>query len=140
MTSNRPYLIRAVYEWIVDNNMTPYLLADTARDNVQVPMDFVDDQGRIILNVSPMATRDLELGNHEVTFSARFSGKTMYIVVPVNAVMAVYAKENGKGMMFGPEEDGDDTPPPSKDPDGEGSSSGDKKPAGAKRPALKVVK
>ncbi|PID63296.1 MAG: ClpXP protease specificity-enhancing factor [Gammaproteobacteria bacterium] len=146
MNSSRPYLIRALYEWIVDNGFTPYMLVDTSQDSVEVPSAFVED-GRIILNVSPEATHSLVLGNDEVSFNARFSGTAMDVRVPVGAVLAIYARENGQGMMFG---DHDDPTPPSDPPPGE-KQPGDKKsgnsdsaptdgPSKPKRPHLKIVK
>jgi stringent starvation protein B len=131
MTSSRPYLIRAIYQWITDNGMTPHLLVDVSVDGVQVPTEHVQN-GKIILNIAPMAISGLVLGDTEITFSARFSGKPRVLNVPIEAVLAVYAKENGQGMMFSEDDgaisatdDGDDTDP---DPD---------KP---KRPSLRVVK
>ena len=131
MTSNRPYLIRALYEWIVDNDMTPHLLVDAAGDQVVVPEQFVQD-GRIVLNISPDAVRDLELGNEAILFGARFGGMGMDVVVPPRAVLGIYAKENGRGMLF-PEEDQETQPPP--DEPVSPSPAG-----GGKRPVLKVVK
>jgi len=139
MTSSRPYLIRALYEWIVDNGHTPYMLVDTALDVVEVPRAFVEN-GRIILNISPEATHSLVLGNEAVTFNARFSGTAMDVHVPVSSVLAIYARENGQGMMFG---DQDDSPPdpgpdaPFKKPVPE---KGPSAPAETKRPNLKIVK
>lgn len=139
MTSSRPYLIRAMYQWITDNGMTPHLLVDVSIDGVQVPTEHVQN-GKIILNVAPMAIGSLILGDDEITFSARFSGKSMSIYIPIEAVLAVYAKENGQGMMF-TEDDGavssddDDLDP---DPDsGPGSGPSSSK---TKRPSLRVVK
>jgi len=104
MTSSRPYLIRGIYQWIADNGMTPHLLVDVTIEGVQVPTEHVQN-GKIILNIAPMAISGLVLGDEEVTFSAMFSGKSQLIIVPVDAVLAVYAKENGQGMMFS-EDDG----------------------------------
>lgn len=141
MTSSRPYLIRALYEWIVDNGFTPYMLVDTSLDMVEVPRAFVEN-GRIILNISPEATHSLVLGNEAVTFNARFSGTAMDVHVPVVSVLAIYARENGQGMMFG--EQDDSTPPdPGPGPGGPGKPDIDpapKPPAEAKRPSLKIVK
>jgi stringent starvation protein B len=126
MTSLKPYLIRSIYEWILDNQLTPYLLVDAENDNAILPMQFVDD-GKIVLNIRPEAVEALSLGNDAIEFNARFSGKPMHIIAPVVAVMAIYAKENGKGMVFNPEdEDTDNTPPPEKTP--------------PTKPALRVVK
>jgi len=105
MTSSQPYLIRAIYEWIVDNDLTPYLMVDATRSGTVVPEDYLDEKGMIILNISPSATSELLMSNDEVTFNARFSGQAMSIVVPVYSVKAIYARENGQGMMF----DGEDT-------------------------------
>lgn len=141
MTSSRPYLIRALYEWIVDNSFTPYMLVDASLESVQVPRAFVEN-GRIILNISPEATHSLVLGNDAITFNARFSGTAMDVNVPVVGVLAIYARENGQGMMFG-EQDDQPTPPPDAGPaPGANGSGGDKPPApgGVKRPNLKIVK
>ncbi len=127
MTSNRPYLIRALYEWLVDNELTPYLLVDADRDSVQVPSRYVEE-GRIVLNVSPTAVRDLNLGNELIAFEARFGGAAFAISLPPDAVLGVYARENGKGMLF-PEPDTEEPDPPK--PDG---------PTTNGRPTLKVVK
>ncbi len=143
MTSSRPYLIRAMYEWLVDNGLTPYLLVDATQEGVEVPKDYVED-GRIVLNIGPGASRDLELGAEFVTFSARFSGQAMWVTAPIAAVSAVYAKENGQGMMFSddaPEMGGEPAAAPgvsgdsADEPDGTPPSGGAKK-----RPALRVVK
>lgn len=105
MTSNRPYLLRALYDWICDNHQTPYVLVDTNGEDMNVPHEFVEDN-RIVLNISPSAVRDLDLSNDYINFKARFSGKSMSVYFPVEAVLAIYAKENGRGMIF-PEEDVD---------------------------------
>lgn len=131
MSSSRPYLIRALYEWIVDNNFTPYMLVDTAAESVLVPRAFVEN-GRIILNVSPDATHSLILGNDSITFNARFSGAAMDVLIPVGSVLAIYARENGQGMMFGDQED--DPPPADTGDDQETPASQ------AKKPNLKIVK
>jgi len=127
MTSNRPYIIRALYEWIVDNNLTPHLLVNAARDDVVVPTDYIEE-GRIVLNINPGAVQELDMGNDWILFSARFSGKSMRLSFPPAAVLGIYAKENGKGMLF-PEEPGD-----------QGPSGDDPEPKAPTRPTLKVVK
>jgi len=129
MTSNRPYLIRALYEWLVDNDLTPYLLVDAEREGVHVPSHYVEE-GRIVLNVSPTAVRDLELGNELIGFEARFGGNAFSISLPPDAVLGVYARENGKGMLF-PEETGGETEPPAPGP---------ATPPPTGKPSLKVVK
>jgi stringent starvation protein B len=120
-----------MYQWIADNGMTPHLLVDVSIDGVQVPTEHVQN-GKIILNIAPMAISSLVLGDTEITFSARFSGQTMSLYIPIDAVLAVYAKENGQGMMFSeddgaisaPDSDNDDDPDPNK----------------PERPSLRVVK
>ncbi|MGB5611829.1 MAG: ClpXP protease specificity-enhancing factor [Sedimenticolaceae bacterium] len=130
MTSNRPYLIRALYEWLVDNELTPYLLVDAKRDSVHVPTQYVEE-GRIVLNVSPSAVRNLSLANDLIAFEARFGGSAFPISLPPDAVLGVYARENSKGMLF-PEEDVKEQPePPQTDPPS---------PPPGGRPSLKVVK
>lgn len=132
MTSSRPYLIRALYDWIVDNSLTPYLLVNADAGDVEVPAEHVHE-GRIVLNINPAAVHRLELGNHAITFSARFGGVEHFVQVPPPAVLAIYAKENGQGMAFGDAGDGDDTPPPRPGGDDDGAKR-------KSRPQLKVVK
>ena len=103
MTPKRPYLLRALYEWILDNAMTPQLLVDTSVAGIVVPVNYIE-KGRMILNIQPDAVRDLVLGNEQITFSARFGGKSFQLIVPLNSVLAVYARENGKGLIFEAEE------------------------------------
>ena len=103
MTSNRPYLLRAMHEWIVDNGMTPYLLVDAAFEGLQVPSSSVKD-GRVVLNIAGRAVAHLLLGNHEVSFMARFGGVSHSVIVPMGAVLAVYAQETGQGMGLPPDE------------------------------------
>lgn len=111
MTSLKPYLIRSIYEWIIDNKLTPYLLVDAENNSASLPQEFIED-GKIVLNIRPEAIQGLLLGNDTIEFNARFSGKPMHIVAPVAAVMAIYAKENGKGMIFDLDDnEGDETPP-----------------------------
>jgi stringent starvation protein B len=135
MTSSRPYLIRAMYQWIADNGMTPHLLIDATVNNVIVPLEHVQN-GKIILNIAPMAISSLILGDDEITFSARFSGQSMGIYIPVEAVLAIYAKENGQGMMFS-EDDGAVSSEDKNGPDDDGPDSGPGRPG---RPNLRVVK
>ncbi|MEP0357758.1 MAG: ClpXP protease specificity-enhancing factor [Paraglaciecola sp.] len=99
MTANQPYLLRAFYEWIVDNNLTPYIVVDAHYPGAQVPQEFVQD-GQIVLNVSPASTGKLHLGLEEVCFEARFGGVPRNLVIPCPAVLAIYAKENGAGTVF----------------------------------------
>ncbi len=100
MTSTRPYLIRALYEWLVDNQCTPHLLVEVKDDQVRVPRQFVE-KGVIVLNVSPTAVKNLLLGNERISFSARFGGSSHDIDVPVTAVQAIYGRENGQGIFLG---------------------------------------
>ncbi len=142
MVSSRPYLIRAMHEWILDSDLTPYILVDANYKDVVIPLEYVED-GKILLNVSPGATQNLNLGNEFVIFSARFSGKAMEVSFPVDAALAVYAKENGRGMMFNT--DGTDDEPPSSDPapsdpSVSGSTTPGSTPAPTKKPSLKIVK
>jgi len=111
MSSNRPYLIRAMYEWISDNGMTPYLLVNAGQDGVEVPRSAIKD-GKVVLNVAGRAVAQLELGNAWVRFMARFGGVSQSVQVPVSAVEAIYAHETGQGMMLPPEEEGSAPPPP----------------------------
>ncbi len=99
MISMRPYLLRALHDWIVDNELTPHLLVNAEHDQVEVPTQYVDN-GQIILNISPMAVQDLTLNNDWISLTTRFSGEPFSVFVPIVAVLAIYAKENGKGMFF----------------------------------------
>lgn len=102
MTSSRPYLLRALYEWIVDNDHVPYIVVDAQQPGVVVPPEHVKD-GQIVLNIAPQAVQGLSLGNAEVRFSARFSGRGWTITAPIQAVLAIYDRETGQGMGFPPE-------------------------------------
>ncbi|WP_306850680.1 ClpXP protease specificity-enhancing factor [Luteibacter jiangsuensis] len=99
MTSNRPYLLRAIYDWISDNGFTPYVLVDANQPGVQVPAHVVKN-GQVVLNLAMRAVANLDLGNDRITFQARFSGVSQSIAIPMHAVLALYAQENGQGMMF----------------------------------------
>lgn len=104
MSSNKPYLIRAFYDWIVDNECSPYLVVDTTRPGVDVPEEFISD-GQIVLNIKPSAVQNLQLSNDLISFHARFSGQPHSIYVPTSAVTAIYARENGAGMVFTADEE-----------------------------------
>ncbi len=132
MTSSRPYLIRALYEWVVDNGFTPYILVDATHRDCNVPPQHVQD-GRIVLNISPTAVQGLLLGNDWVEFSARFSGRPTGVHLPVRAVLAIYAKENGQGMSFPAEAEEEEATPPPPEPS-------TPPPVRSGRPHLKVVK
>ncbi len=99
MTSNQPYLLRAFYEWIVDNNLTPHIVVNADYPGVQVPLEHVKN-GQIVLNISPSACTNLHMGNVDVVFDARFGGVARNLFVPCAAVMAIYARENGAGTVF----------------------------------------
>lgn len=129
MTSNKPYLIRAMYDWIVDNDLTPYVLVNAEYPGVQVPQEHIKS-GKIILNISPKACRGLHLENDRIVFTARFAGETIQIFILPAAVLAIYAKENGRGMEFGEEYFDPTTESP--------TAEVDKKPRG--KPPLTLVK
>lgn len=125
MTSNRPYLLRALYQWIGDNSMTPHLLVDATREGVQVPASTVKE-GRVVLNIAARAVANLDLGNRDVRFKARFGGVSQSVVVPMSAILAIYAQETGQGMML-PEDGGTmpaDEPDSSPEPPDDGPKRG----------------
>ena len=136
MNSSRPYLIRALYEWIVENDCTPHLLVNTEFPGTKVPPGYAKD-GQVVLNVSPSAVRHLQLDNDAVSFEGRFGGVAQSLYLPVPAVLAVYARENGQGMVFDAEADGADDEVLEPDDDGPPSS---EPPRPSGRPSLKVVK
>lgn len=103
LTPTRPYLARAIYEWICDNNLTPHLLVDATQPNTIVPEQFIQD-GQIVLNLAPHAVHKLNMSNSTITFSARFGGVSRDIYIPLNAVIGIYARENGQGLFFDPNE------------------------------------
>lgn len=106
MLSNRPYLLRAFYQWIVDSNCNPILVIDANNPRAKIPQDFADG-GEIVFNISPAAVRDLKMLNDLIEFKASFSGVIHLISAPVKAILAVYAEENGEGIFFDAEEDND---------------------------------
>lgn len=130
VTSRRPYLLRAMHEWISDNDQTPHVVVDAEAPEVDVPRQYVKD-GKIILNVSRSATSALHIGNDWLEFSARFAGVTRSVRVPMKAVLGIYARESGQGMIFN---ESDLTPDPS------GGKPSPTTPDDARRPHLKVVK
>lgn len=125
MSSNRPYLLRAIHDWINDNGLTPYLLVEAGAPGVRVPPSAVKD-GRVVLSVAARAVARLEMGLDMVSFMARFGGVSHSIEVPVSAILAIYAQENGQGMMFAAEDSPQPEPPPPEE--------------APKRPRLRVVK
>lgn len=138
-TSRRPYLLRAMHEWMSDNQQTPHLVVDALAAGVEVPQQYVQD-GKIVLNISYHATNGLMLGNERVEFNARFGGQTHHVRVPVYAILGIYARETGQGMVFSDE----DAPPPTPPDTAPESGGGTTENSGAKparsRPQLKVVK
>ena len=130
MTSQKPYLIRAIYQWLLDNQNTPYLLVNTTFDGVQVPHEYIND-GKIILNIEPDAVNNFHSDNEWISFSARFSGKQMELFIPVVSVLAIYGKENNEGMFFTEEES---SPAPL------ATQSTKPAPPKKRRPGLKIVK
>jgi stringent starvation protein B len=142
MTSNKPYLIRALNEWIIDNQMTPFLLVDVNIEGVEVPQQHIRD-GKIILNIAPSAVQEIAIEDEWIYFSARFSGQASMINVPVNAVLAIYAKENGRGMVFAGDESSLEDNAAVAQTELSKKEPGEKKPgkeAQGKKPALRIVK
>lgn len=158
LSPRRPYLLRAFYEWLLDNQLTPHLVVDVTLPGVNVPMEYARD-GQIVLNIAPRAVGNLELANDEVRFNARFGGVPRQVYVPLAAVLAIYARENGAGTMFEPEAaydeevsslNDDDSGLTENDtvmsvidgdkPDHEDDSPDDDPPPRGGRPALRVVK
>lgn len=139
MSSSRPYLIRSLYEWILDNQCTPYVLVNAEYPDTVVPQAFVE-AGQIVINLSPNAIRHLEMDNDKICFDGRFGGVAQQVWLPSQAVMAIYARENGQGMVF--EVDPAPLPPSSASTSATTAAAPGKGPAGSKpaRPALKVVK
>jgi stringent starvation protein B len=136
--SSRPYLARALYEWLLDNDLTPYLVVDATQPGVEVPRESVRN-GQIVLNASPTAVRDFFMENQAIGFSARFGGQPMQIMIPIEALLAVYASENGAGMVFGQEPDLT-AAPDEQDASGEQGESATPQSEGAPaRPALSSV-
>ncbi|NKB75691.1 MAG: ClpXP protease specificity-enhancing factor [Gammaproteobacteria bacterium] len=140
-SSTKPYLLRAIHQWAVENNMTPQVLVAASMPGVVVPMHYVQND-QIVLNVHPQSVVGLELGNDFLWFSARFSGKSFEITIPVEAIVAIYARENGQGIFF--QSDGSGVTPPGVDSDSNRiTDSSDGKPKGKKKPSsskLKLVK
>ncbi len=144
MTSHRPYLLRALNEWIADNGMTPHLLVDATQEGVQVPASAVKE-GKVVLNIAERAVVRLLIDNEAVSFSARFGGVSYPVHVPISAVLAIYSRETGQGMALpddvthdaepGSGDDDDHPTPPETPPDDDAPP-----PAGKRPPFLRVVK
>jgi len=126
MTPQKPYLIRAIYDWLLDNESTPYLLVNTTYEGVKVPEDYINDN-KIVLNIAPDAVQHFQADNDWISFSARFSGKPMELFIPIEAILGIYGKENNQGMFFTEDETSPPTPP-------------DKPTISKHRPSLKIVK
>ncbi|MDG2017831.1 MAG: ClpXP protease specificity-enhancing factor [Porticoccaceae bacterium] len=140
MTSNRPYLLKAFFEWIVDCDCTPYIAVDAHHSGVEVPQEFVTD-GQIVLNIAPRAVSNFEMNHQFVAFTTRFGGIPIDIMVPVAAVIGIYAHENGQGVVFELEDDPENDPPPIKGPTMVASGKRTNKPSKSKtKPSLRVVK
>lgn len=143
MNSSKPYLISALYEWIVDNDCTPYVVVNAYSDGVEVPVEFVKD-GQIVLNIGPSAVGQFNMSKEGIFFSARFGGIPREIYVPSHAILGVYAKENGKGMMFEAEDDPlpPEPPTPAKrtGPSLVTSGAKDKPKRSDEKPSLRVIK
>ena len=137
MTSSRPYVVRALYEWIVENKCTPYILVNALEEGVEVPQEHVRD-GQIVLNISSIAVSDLHLGNESLNFEGRFGGIPKIVSVPMSAVCGIYAKENGQGMIFDPESAPPEPPEPTAPERTTTVVPSDKK--GSPKPALRIVK
>ncbi|MCV6614516.1 MAG: ClpXP protease specificity-enhancing factor [Cellvibrionaceae bacterium] len=139
MTSRRPYLVRALYEWIVDNDCTPYVLVNAYAQGVEVPQQYVNEEGLVVLNIAPSAVSGMAMDNSAIFFSARFGGVPTDIFLPYHSVLRIYARENGQGLLFEPEPE-----PPTPEPPEPGRGADSPKPApgpkGGGRPSLKVVK
>ena len=127
MSSNRPYLLRALYEWISDNGLTPYILVDATNTGVRVPPGAAKD-GKVVLNIATRAVTQFEITNERIRFLARFGGVSQPVEIPMPAVLAIYAQENGQGMMFSAENAPPEPPPAAKSDDS------------LKKPHLRVVK
>ena len=144
MKSQRPYLLRALYDWIVDSDEVPYVLVDATAEGVEVPIDHVQD-GQIVLNMGPNAVRDLHIGDDYVMFGSRFDGRHFDIVLPMPSVRAIYCKDSGEGMVF-PEEtlnqsQSDEQPIPIDREDSKGDSAAKKDASNkdGKGPTLRLV-
>ena len=146
MTSTRPYLIRAFYDWIVDNHCTPHVVVNASVAGVEVPLEYVDG-GQIVLNIAVTAVQGLRLGDQAIEFQARFGGQVRRVYAPVSSILAIDAKENGRGMVFAEDETDEDplTPPPAttatqSDENGGSSKGGRRGKRAGGRPHLTVVK
>ena len=140
MNSNNPYLLKAFFDWIVDNQCTPYIIVDAQWHGVLVPLEFVKN-GQVVLNIAPRAVSDFTMSHEAVSFSTRFGGMPVDLYLPALSILGIYAQENGKGMMFDREEDLDPPPTQPKIVKGPSDIKGNPKPPSEKiKPSLRVVK
>lgn len=139
MNSSRPYLLRAIYEWVIDNQLTPYIVVDAVVPAVEVPQRFVEN-AKIVLSIEPRAVGKLRMGDDAVEFDARFSGVAHHIFIPTRAIKAIYAFENGRGMIFTEEEDDGNDGKISFSSNNSGCSDKLMKQGNQGRPNLKIVK
>ncbi len=135
MHSNRPYLIKAFFDWIVDNQCTPYIVVDALFEGVSVPLDFVKD-GQIVLNIAPRAVSNFTMSNESVSFSTRFRGVPVDLYLPAMSIVGIYAQENGRGMMFEQEND----PPPKSPRTVKKEGAPPSTPGKSSKPSLRVIK
>ncbi|WP_299178119.1 ClpXP protease specificity-enhancing factor [uncultured Neptuniibacter sp.] len=139
MKPSRPYILKALYDWLLDSELTPHLLVDAENGEAIIPVQFVEN-GQIVLNINPSAVRNFYVDDLGISFNARFSGQPMDIFVPMSAILAIYARENGQGMGFGAEP-GAEAYLATADESEAKSDEGDEAPVDkSSRPALKVVK
>ncbi|HKQ30243.1 MAG TPA: ClpXP protease specificity-enhancing factor [Burkholderiales bacterium] len=134
MAALKTHLLRAVYDWAVENGHTPHIIVDANYAGVHVPTGYADATGRVVLNIGPNALRNFQFDDQWIRFSARFGGTPFNVETPLDAVLAIYAKENGQGISF-PVESGDGP-----GDDGDGAPDSDNDATARKRPTLKVVK
>jgi stringent starvation protein B len=142
MRSNQPYLLRAFYDWIVDNQCTPYIVVDALYEGTAVPQEFVKD-GQIVLNIAPRAVTNFDMSGDAIIFSTRFGGVPSNLWLPFPAVLGIYAQENGKGMMFDYEDNIDPNLPPSPINSSDlikNSASSESSDRSKSKPSLRVVK
>lgn len=142
MSSSRPYLLRALYEWILDNDCTPYVVVNAWLEDVMVPQEYVKD-GQIVLNISPVAVQGLVMTNDALEFNGRFGGIPTPVHVPVGAIMGIYARENGQGMVFETGSPDPEVPPPATAGGHDGHGTGEEGGKGGgkgRKPSLRVVK
>ena len=139
MTSHRPYLLRALYEWIADNGMTPHLLVDATQPGVRVPAHTIND-GKVVLNIAARAVAHLEMDNDAVAFTARFGGVSHAVIVPVSAVLAIYARETGQGMALPDDTGAADTSPEVPGGEPPPDDGGEPPPRPKRGPHLRIVK